>query len=787
MIDLVLESFRALVLAGIVGFLWHFGRRQLKGGHEGVHGGWGAIVAGFGLLLFGSLLDITDNFEILNRFVVLGDTEVEAFLEKFVGFLGGFAVLAWGLFRWVPKVGALAAEIEQRKRAEQTLRDERSMLDLRVQERTAEIDRANVELQNEIAVRLQSDAALQASEARLRAIFDHAPMEIYLKDLDGHYLEINRRYEELWGVENAEVRGKLPDEVHGDTNFAEASRSHDMAVLESGEVVEQEDEVDIDGATHALHMIKFPIRSDDGEVTGLGGIAIDVTERKRAEVALRESRDQLRLVTDNLPVVIVYLDAELRYRFANKTCAVWYARSSEDILGKHVEEILGSEFVKIRSQMDAVMAGEDSTFEQVITYPDGVTRDTRITYVPHRGSDSELYGFFAFVEDITKYKRVEEQLRQAQKMEAVGQLTGGIAHDFNNLLGIILGNSELLSDRVGKDNPQIDALLRAANRGGDLTQRLLAFSRHQPSQPKAIDAGHLVSNMVEMFRRSLGEAIEIEIATDEGLWNVTVDPGMLENALLNLAINARDAMSGTGTLVIEIANAAHDAVHSPGRDGMAPRNYVRLSVTDTGVGMAPEIVERVFEPFFTTKDVGKGSGLGLAMVYSFAEQSGGHVSVNSEMGKGTTVNLYLPQTEEAVAAAAPESKEGLPLGRGETILVVEDNPDIRELAIIQLEGLGYRVRVAPDGKSALASLDESPDIDLLLTDIVLPGGLDGCNLAQKVEQRLGRINVLFMSGYTEHAVHINDWVDRGGDLLQKPFRRQELAKKVRSALDSLPD
>jgi CheY-like chemotaxis protein len=293
--------------------------------------------------------------------------------------------------------------------------------------------------------------------------------------------------------------------------------------------------------------------------------------------------------------------------------------------------------------------------------------------------------------------------------------------------------------------------------------------------------------MMDMLRRSLGEAIDIRFVPGESLRAATADPSLLENALLNLAINARDAMSGTGILVIETSNAVLDESYAATRTDVVAGDYVMLTVTDTGVGMPPEVLERVFEPFFTTKEVGEGTGLGLSMVFGFAKQSGGHVAIYSEEGHGTTVKLYLPQTGKTAKRVEVSATKDVPLGQGETVLVVEDDGDVRELAVLMLEELGYQVLEAGDGKSGLAVLEDAPGVDLLLTDMVLAGGMSGQDLANEATRRNGGLKVLFMSGYAENAAQLNGWVEKGADLLQKPFRIRDLATKVRTVLDRVVD
>jgi len=530
-----------------------------------------------------------------------------------------------------------------------------------------------------------------------------------------------------------------------------------------------------------------PVFDADGNFLGYRGSGRDITERKQAEEVLRESRDQLRLVTDSLPINITRIDSEQRYRFANKCSGDWYACSSDDVIGKHVKEVMGSEYEKFRANVELALSGEAVTYELAASYPDGVTRDVRVTYVPDMGTDLRPQGFFSFVEDITESKLVEEQLHQSQKMEAVGQLTAGVAHDFNNMLGVICGNAELLQDELGEDNPRLATMFRATKRGADLTQRLLAFSRKQVLNPEIINTNNLISDITGLLRRTLEEHIEIETVTAAGLWNCEVDPSQLENALVNLAINARDAMPDGGKLTIETANARLDDEYAAAQAEVTPGQYIMLAVTDTGTGMPPEVREHVFEPFFTTKAVGTGSGLGLSMVYGFVKQSGGQVMVYSEPGEGTTVKIYLPRSTGTVAAQRKLVTDEVPAAQGETVLVVEDDPEVRALATAMLSSLGYQVLEAAAGAAALKQLESAAEVDLLLTDVMLPGGMNGRVLATEVVRRNPEIKVLYMSGYTENAIAHHGRLDADAELLQKPFRRIDLARAIRKILDGPPE
>ena len=384
--------------------------------------------------------------------------------------------------------------------------------------------------------------------------------------------------------------------------------------------------------------------------------------------------------------------------------------------------------------------------------------------------------------DVTERKRAEEQLRQAQKMEAVGQLTGGVAHDFNNLLTVILGNAQVLEERLGREDAELGQIIQATKRGAELNHRLLAFSLQQPLRPQAIDLGDLVSGMSEMLTRALSETIEIETLVAADLENALADPGQVENALLNLALNARDAMPVGGRLTIECANVQIDDDYVAENPEAIAGAYVVLAVTDEGTGMTDEVQAHAFEPFFTTKEVGQGSGLGLSMIYGFAKQSGGHVNIYSEAGKGTTVKLYLPRADATMHAESPNKVEEIPLGRGEVILVIEDDPGVRALTVRILEGLNYKVKDAFNAAAAHKVLANERSVDLVLSDVVLPGGASGPEFAEEAHKTHPYLKVIFMSGYPAEAARRNGFLDSGRVLLNKPFEKHELAKAIRDAL-----
>ncbi len=385
-------------------------------------------------------------------------------------------------------------------------------------------------------------------------------------------------------------------------------------------------------------------------------------------------------------------------------------------------------------------------------------------------------------------RRNEEALRQSQKMEAVGQLTGGVAHDFNNLLQIIVGNLEVIRRTVPKDSARLhraaEQAMNGARRAGSLTQRLLAFSRRQPLDPRPIDVNTLVTGMSELLHRTLGETVAVETVRGAGLWRVEADPTELEAAILNLAVNGRDAMPDGGRLTIETTNAHIDEAYATVHAEVIPGQYVVLSVSDDGTGMDASTVAQAFEPFFTTKPVGKGTGLGLSQVYGFVKQSGGHVKIYSEPGQGTTVRIYLPRLVGSGAEAHPSEEMLLPEGtREETILVLEDDDDVRTYSVEALRELGYRVVEAHDGPSALRLLERQPRVDLLFSDVILPGGMTGAQVAAQARLLRADLKVLFTTGYARNAIFHHGRLDKGVQLLTKPFSFGDLAAKVRDVLD----
>jgi signal transduction histidine kinase/ActR/RegA family two-component response regulator len=392
-------------------------------------------------------------------------------------------------------------------------------------------------------------------------------------------------------------------------------------------------------------------------------------------------------------------------------------------------------------------------------------------------------GFVVTTTDKTAEVQAETMMRHAQRMEALGQLTGGIAHDFNNLLQVMISNLDLVAERLAEDRTlgrRIAAALRAAERGAAMTQQLLAFARRQPLAPVALDLDRVLAEVRELLHRSLGEAVDLQIVQSAGLWPAMADPAQLENVLVNLIVNARDAMPKGGKVTLETANVFLDEDDARQQD-IAPGAYVMLAVTDTGEGMTAEVAARAFEPFFTTKEAGRGTGLGLSQVFGFIKQSGGHVKIDSEPGQGTSVKIYLPRAAAATAAGRVAGPSSLPSGT-EAVLVVEDDEDVRAATAAQLQKLGYRTLVAGTAAEALAIIERGETIDLLFTDVVLPGGMRGGELAAEARRIRPAIAVLFTSGYTQNSIVHDGVLDPGALLLGKPYRLEALAAKLREAL-----
>lgn len=536
--------------------------------------------------------------------------------------------------------------------------------------------------------------------------------------------------------------------------------------------------------------------------------------------ALERSEAELRLVADAMPVLIAFIDRDLYYRFANKAYEAWFERPVAEVIGKRVPEVFGQDvWTSRRPLIERALAGEHIVFEANWPFSDGRRRDSEIRYSPRFNAEGAPEGFHVFVTDITASKLAletsqqhaldleamvaertaelerqmaareasEAALRQSQKMDAIGQLTGGIAHDFNNMLTGILSSLDIVRMRLDMGRMDglerfLDAATASSQRAAALTQRLLAFSRRQSLDSRTVEINELVGSVQHLLRSTLGETIRIQMAISETPLRANLDSNQFESALLNLAINARDAMPDGGELQLR-------TLHIHVADGELPTiptgEYAVVSVADSGTGMPPEVVERIFEPFFTTKPIGKGTGLGLSMVYGFMQQSGGHITVDSVPGQGTTVSLFMPVVHEVTEHDDAPNAPPVSLGAGQSILVVEDDEQVRMLVTVVLEDLGYTAEVVGDADGAIPILGSSKKIDLLITDVGLPG-LNGRQLAEIARQSRPSLPVLFMTGYAEKAQERSAFLDNGMAMIAKPFLLDAFSEAVRSSIAPRP-
>jgi PAS domain S-box-containing protein len=504
---------------------------------------------------------------------------------------------------------------------------------------------------------------------------------------------------------------------------------------------------------------------------------------------LRDSESRYRAIFDTAVDAIIVSDQRGTIREFSKAAERMTGYSAAEVIGQNMRVLLPP---GLRQEHERYTARYLWTVHELeVCRKDGSIFPAHLSIAEwwaggHRRFTGILHDLTSQKQEQLERTKLETQLHQAQKMEAIGNLTGGMAHDFNNMLGVIIGNIDLLRD-LRKDDADVDELTRealdAAFRGADLTRRLLAFARQQPLQPKRVDVNALVSGITRLLSRTLGEDVEILLQLSPQLWPIVVDPAQLEASLTNLATNARDAMPDGGRLMVATSNRCLDADYAAQHSEVVPGSYVMIEVSDTGSGMTQKVVDRIFEPFFTTKSRDKGTGLGLSMVFGFIKQSGGHISVYSEPGIGTTFRLFLPRMMEDVSEDEESAAVPLVHGRGETVLVVEDNAPLRRVATRQLGELGYRVLAAENATAGLR-LMEQQSIDLLLTDVVMPGGVNGRELARQARQRWPRIKVVFTSGFSEARLnHAAGSLSSFTPLLGKPYRKEDLANAARQALD----
>ncbi len=640
-------------------------------------------------------------------------------------------------------------------------------------------------------------ADLEAAAARFQGVVDNISEGIVTADERGTILTFNPAAERITGYAAKEAIGRnvaiLAPEPHRSRHpeyiAAFLARGKRMAI--GGPVRCQPTEAQHKNGTLVPIEMRLTEAWIEGSRVFVAAIR-DVSARVKAEASEKRRAREVEALFQASPSAIVALDRDAK--------VIWWNPSAERIFGYSAAEVIGqltpvvpeSDFSAFWNLFGRILRGEAMRGARGVRRTKSGRRiEIEFSAAPLADEAGDAVGAVFITNDITERVQLQRQFLQAQKMEAVGQLTGGIAHDFNNLLGVLIGNLDLARERLA-GNPEalnlVDTALDAGLRGAELNKRLLAFARQQALSPEIVDVNASLAGMAGLLKHSLGERVEIRLDCAAGVWPVRVDRTQLETAIVNLAVNARDAMPNGGTLTLETRNVTLDADYAARHVETNPGDYVMLAVSDTGAGMTPEVLARVFEPFFTTKEVGRGTGLGLSMVYGFLKQSGGHVTVYSEPGKGTSIRLYLPRvTEGETQAKAPAAKAEAGGTGHELVLVVEDNPDMRRIAVRQLAELGYRVAEAENADKALALLDEGPEPDLLFTDVVMPGAMDGIALAEEVAARRPGVRILLTSGFTERATveaRKRDGRPLPFALLGKPYRKDELARAVRAALEN---
>jgi PAS domain S-box-containing protein len=651
---------------------------------------------------------------------------------------------------------------------------------------------------DDITEQRQAERERDRNQAFLNSVINHVPTTIYVQDAhDLRYVLLNRAGEKYHGISREKMIGKTARELFP-PDSAEIIDRRDRECLASGcEQFSEETAIDVPGgARRIVTATRVPIFDQNGAAQFIVGVVNDLTERKRAEDAERHNAEILTATITSMADAVLVIGERGEVLLANPAAKRLFGDrldiDSEE--WRRAYQTLQPDgvtpFQPEQTPIARAVRGEAVDNLEIVLRPVGVAIATHLIANgrPLRDATGALKGAVIVYRDETAAKDTERQLRQSQKMDAIGQLTGGIAHDFNNILTVITGTIEILADAVAQQ-PQFAAIAemiaQAAERGADLTQHLLAFARKQPLRPRDTDVNALILETTRLLRASLGEQIEIEAMLEEDAWPALVDGSQLTTALLNLAVNARDAMPGGGKLTLETGNTYLDESYAKAQGEVPPGHYVMIAVTDNGSGIPAAIRDKVFEPFFTTKGTGKGTGLGLSMVYGFVKQSGGHIRIYSEEGYGTTIKIYLPRAAAApVATAAPSPSA--PAGGREVVLIVEDDTLVRKYVTAQLQSLGYRTLEASNAAEAVAVADRGTAFDLLFTDVIMPGAMNGRELAREMTRRRPDLKVLFTSGYTENALLDHGRLPQGVLLLAKPYRKSDLAGMLRQALAAPP-
>jgi len=635
---------------------------------------------------------------------------------------------------------------------------------------------------------MMSSRELEKNLALLQGITDGTTDAVFVKDLQGRYLMMNAAGASFLGQSVENILGKDDAELFT-PEIGRAIMQRDQMVVQSGKTQTYEEAATAAGVTRTYLATKGPFRDSAGQVIGLLGICRDISERKLAEEIMRQSQQKLRIHFEHTPLAVVEWDLQFRVAAWNPSAERIFGYSRQEAIGQHASFIVPVHF---REHVEEIWIELLKQKGGVRSNNDNITKDGHIIScewynTPLVDESGRVLGVASLAQDVTERVALEERLRQSQKMEAVGRLAGGVAHDFNNLLTVILGYSQILADGVPPGSRLADSTAQiksAADRASGITRQLLAFSRKQVLSPRMVNLNEIVLNLDSLLRRLIGEDIEVMTVPADDLGSVKADPGQIEQVIMNLALNARDAMPHGGKLTLETSNAQLDNSYARDHQPVEPGRYVMLAVSDTGHGMTPETQARIFEPFYTTKEVGKGTGLGLSMVYGIIKQSGGYIWVYSEPDRGTTLKIYLPRIDQpSETPETPERPKSVKRGT-ETILLVEDDSQLRQLSSSVLAHCGYKVLVASSPEEGIETFKANyRDIRLLITDVVMPR-MNGRQLAERITQISDEVRVLYISGYTNNAIVHYGVLDSGLWFLPKPYTLSGLVAKVREVLDS---
>jgi two-component system, cell cycle sensor histidine kinase and response regulator CckA len=645
----------------------------------------------------------------------------------------------------------------------------------------------------DITERKKVEDALRESEERFRLITNTIDEIFYIYDAQkGIATYLSPAFERIWGYSRERALNRQDDPFVNPVHPDDREKVMNWGPLTlTGQPVNYEYRiVRADGSIRHIWDRGYPIAEKDGKVTLYVGTGLDVTEWRQAEEALRESREYLNQIINRIADPILVKDGNHKHILVNDAFCAFTEQRREDLIGRTGFENMSKELVEAlwKDEESVLQTGKESLTEDVLPGPHGRSHTlmTKKSLLTDKNGEKQI----VFVlRDITEYKRLEVQLLQSQKMEAIGVLAGGVAHDFNNLLNVINGYSELALEALAQNDPtrqDIKQIWDAGKRAATLTSQLLAFGRKQILQPEILDLNEIIAQMSSMLRRLIGEDIDLATETSADLGMIHADPAKIQQVILNLAVNARDAMPQGGKLTIEAANVELDKSYIKEHSVAKPGAYVMLAISDNGIGMDAETKARIFEPFFTTKGKGKGTGLGLATVYGIVKQSNGFIWVYSEPGEGTSIKIYIPRVEGKSSKVAVEEEKEQEFPGSETVLLVEDEAAVRTLASRILRDRGYTVVEAGDGLEALRLAGEySGEIHLVLTDVIMPG-MSGSALVSQIEAARPGIKALYISGYTDNAIVHHGILDSNIAFLEKPFSPNQLARKVREILGSSP-